>query len=613
MSRPLRNTFHRRLAVACATLVLVQACGGDDPQVPTTFAPTGGATSQIAGVVATEVAVAPQVQILDAKGRGIANLRVRWRLGSNSGGVGNDSTLTDAGGVARSGGWTLGTVAGTQTLTAAADGVSPITFTANVAAGPVAGLVRLSPTTQQATVNSNVPQPPSVRAEDLFGNVVSGAPVTFSVATGGGTMTGESQSTNASGVATAGAWKLGTAVGQQIARATTPNAPLAAFSATAIAGPPAALTKIVGDNQDAIPGFTIDINPGVRVTDAFGNPVGNVPVTFTPGPNSGTVTNGVVTSDGATGNAFVGSWTVGPGPNPTLTATSSALPNVATVFNATIVNSTFTVSVRYVGDTPSVGQQQAFARAVAKWRTVIVARSGESRQTLGAGSCGRSWMPAIDSVITNVVIFANIGPIDGVGSVLGNANLCRLHNNGLAAIGTMLFDSADLTNLESQGLLDAVILHEIGHVLGVGTLWSASGFLQDAGGSDPIFTGPQTLAQFLALGGATYTGRPVPVENSGGAGTRDSHWRESALRNELMTGFVNQGLNPLSRLTVGSLRDLGYVTSFVGADNYTVPLPAFSARTFDTGVSLHNDIAPIPADERVRAGLDRPLIDRRRR
>lgn len=613
MSRPLRPTLHRRLVVACATLVLVQACGGDDPQVPTTFAPTGGASSQITGVVATEVAVAPQVQILDAKGRGIANLRVRWRLGSNSGGVGNDSTVTDAGGVARSGGWTLGTVAGTQTLTAVADGVSPITFTANVAAGPVAGLVRLSPTTQQATVNSDVPQPPSVRAEDLFGNVVSGAAVTFSVATGGGAISGASQTTNANGVATAGAWKLGTAVGQQIARATTPNAPLAAFSATAVAGPAAALTKIVGDNQDAIPGFTIDINPGVRVTDAFGNPVGNVPVTFTPGPNSGTVTNGVVTSDGATGNAFVGSWTVGPGPNPTLVATSAALPNVSTTFNATIVNSTFTVSVRYVGETPSLPQQQAFARAIAKWRTVIVARSGESRQTLGAGSCGRSWMPAIDSVITNVVIFANIGPIDGVGSVLGNANLCRLHDNGLAAIGTMLFDSADLTNLESQGLLDAVILHEIGHVLGVGTLWSASGFLQDAGGSDPIFTGPQSLAQFLALGGASYTGRPVPVENSGGAGTRDSHWRESALRNELMTGFVNQGFNPLSRLTVGSLRDLGYATSFVGADNFTVPLPAFSARAFEAGVSLHNDIAPIPADERIRAGLDRPFINRRRR
>ncbi|MCC6242791.1 MAG: hypothetical protein IT353_08115 [Gemmatimonadaceae bacterium] len=612
MSRLLRRVLRQRITTACVTAFLLQACGGEDPQVPTTFTPSGSAATQITASVATEVPVAPQVQILDAKGRGIAKVRVRWRVGTNSGGVGNDSTVTDASGVARSGGWTLGTVAGTQTLTAVADGVSPVTFTANVAPGPAAGFVRLSPTTQQATVNTAVAQAPSVRAEDLFGNVVPGLAVTFSVATGGGTMDGATQTTNQDGVATAGAWRLGTGVGQQLARVTAPNVPQASFSATAIAGPAAALVKIVGDNQDAIPGFTIDINPGVRVTDAFGNPVGNVPVTFTPGPNSGTVTNGVVTSDGATGNAFVGSWTVGPGPNPTLVATSSALPGVSATFNATIVNSNFTISVRYVGETPSLGQQQAFARAVAKWRTVIVARSGESRQVLSPGSCGRSWMPSLDSVITNVVIFANIGPIDGVGSVLGNANLCRLHGNGLAAVGTMLFDSADLTSLESQGLLDAVILHEIGHVLGIGTLWSASGFLQDEGGADPIFTGPQTLTQFLALGGATYTGRPVPVENSGGAGTRDSHWRESVLRNELMTGFVNQGQNPLSRMTVGSLRDLGYQTSFSGADNFAVPTPAFAARALGTGVSLGNDIAPIPADERARAGLDRPLIDRRR-
>ena len=42
------------------------------------------------------------------------------------------------------------------------------------------------------------------------------------------------------------------------------------------------------------PARTLRFAPGVRVVDAFGNPVGNVPVTFTPGPNSGTVTNGTV-------------------------------------------------------------------------------------------------------------------------------------------------------------------------------------------------------------------------------------------------------------------------------------------------------------------------------
>jgi len=591
------------VAVAC----LVQACGGDDPQVPTTFKPSGTAAVQLTGVVATDVPVAPQVQILDAKGKGIQGLRVRWRVATGSGGVANDSTLTDPAGVALSGGWTLGTVAGAQTLTATADGVAPIIFTAQVAPGPAAGFTRLSAVTQQSTVNSNVPQPPSVRAEDVFGNVVSGVAVTFAVSTGGGVMEGASQTTNQNGVATAGAWKLGTGVGQQLARATATNVSQTSFSATAVAGPAANLVKVAGDAQDVIAEAPVSVAPGVRVVDAFGNPVGNVTVTFTPGPNSGTVSNGTVVSDAATGNAFVGGWTVGNASTPALVAATSALVGVSATFTARVVASTFGIVVRYVGDTPSLPQQQAFERAIARWRSVILSSSGTSRQTLGAGGCGRSWLPAIDTTFSNVIIFANIGPIDGVGMVLGNANLCRLHGSGLAAVGTMLFDSADLADLQVRGLLDAVIVHEIGHVLGIGTLWSNRGLLSDAGGADPIFTGPTTLAQFLTLGGATYAGRPVPVENTGGAGTRDSHWRESVFRNELMTGFVNLGVNPLSRMTLGSLQDIGFTSVFLGAaDSYSVPSSLLGFRDVGDGVSLENDIAPIPLDERVRAGLDRP-------
>ena len=40
---------------------------------------------------------------------------------------------------------------------------------------------------------------------------------------------------------------------------------------------------------------------------------------------------------------------------------------------------------------------------------------------------------------------------------------------------------------------------------------------------------------------------------TGGAGTRDGHWRESVLANELMTGWINAGSNPLSVLSVRSL------------------------------------------------------------
>jgi len=67
-----------------------------------------------------------------------------------------------------------------------------------------------------------------------------------------------------------------------------------------------------------------------------------------------------------------------------------------------------------------------------------------------------------------------------------------------------------------------------------------------------------------------YLGNPVPVENSGGAGTVDAHWRESVMGKELMTGYVSITSNPLSSITVGSLADMGYTVIYSYADPYTV-------------------------------------------
>jgi hypothetical protein len=109
----------------------------------------------------------------------------------------------------------------------------------------------------------------------------------------------------------------------------------------------------------------------------------------------------------------------------------------------------------------------------------------------------------------------------------------------------------------------------MGHVLGIGTIWTNKGLLHGAGTSNPTFTGAAAKAEFGKLKGTGPTA--VPVENTGGAGTRDSHWRESVFRNELMTGFVGSANNPLSRMTVGSLQDLGYVVDFKAAEPYSLP------------------------------------------
>src|SRR5438270_2727987 len=114
--------------------------------------------------------------------------------------------MSDASGIATVGSWTLGTTAGSNTLTATSGTLSgsPVTFSATGTAGTAATIAANSPTSQTATVGTAVSTPPSVIVKDANGNPVAQVAVTFAVAPGNGTITGASQTTNASGVATVG-------------------------------------------------------------------------------------------------------------------------------------------------------------------------------------------------------------------------------------------------------------------------------------------------------------------------------------------------------------------------------------------------------------------------
>jgi hypothetical protein len=135
--------------------------------------------------------------------------------------------------------------------------------------------------------------------------------------------------------------------------------------------------------------------------------------------------------------------------------------------------------------------------------------------------------------------------------------------------------------------------------MGFGTLWSARGLLVNPSlpnnrGVDTHFRGTRAIAAFNAMGGNGYAGgQKVPVENQdGGAGTRDSHWRQSVLLNELMTGTLSVSSSPLSRLTVASLEDLGYEVDEQGADAFQIgPFPAPPrAPAFGAGLPVGDDV-----------------------
>ncbi len=164
---------------------------------------------------------------------------------------------------------------------------------------------------------------------------------------------------------------------------------------------------------------------------------------------------------------------------------------------------------------------------------------------------------------------------------MGLARVCSARmSNGLPIVASLTLDTGDVGRLEASGRLVDLILHELGHALGFGTLWAGKGFLENPSlgnpGADTHFDGPSAVTAFDAIGGNAYTGgQKVPVENEeGGPGTRDSHWRLAVFTNELMTGFLTPGANPLSRVTVASLGDLGYDVDEGGADAFQLNLLA---------------------------------------
>jgi hypothetical protein len=215
----------------------------------------------------------------------------------------------------------------------------------------------------------------------------------------------------------------------------------------------------------------------------------------------------------------------------------------------------FDIQIVYSGFTAS--QRTIFEQAAARWESIIV------------GDLPNATYNGV--IVDDLLINASATAIDGVGGTLGQAGYDRARTSGtqLPYHGSMEFDSADLASMEANGSLLNVIVHEIGHVLGIGTLWQSKGLLTGAGTSNPLFMGAQAVSAYNAIFGTSAVG--VPVENSGGSGTRDAHWRESTFNNEIMTGYINSGSNPISRITIASLADLGYSVNMTAANAYTRP------------------------------------------
>lgn len=235
----------------------------------------------------------------------------------------------------------------------------------------------------------------------------------------------------------------------------------------------------------------------------------------------------------------------------------------------------YPIELRYTGGVPSTAISAAFTCAVARIRAAIKDELPAVEYTnFNAGACVAG--TTLNETVPGLVIYATIEPIDGPGRVLGSAGPCYLRlGSNIPNIGRMRFDVADLENMIANGSLKNVIMHEMLHVLGVGTIWTTQSLLTGVG-STPRFVGAlATEACLTEHSGTGVCTSGVPVEDcvgiaGCGAGTINSHWKEGTFTNELMTGYINGGINPFSKMSIQSLADLGYGVDATQGDEYSL-------------------------------------------
>jgi adhesin/invasin len=363
--------------------------------------------------VGTLVTIPPSVLVVDANDNPVAGVPVTFAVQLGGGSVTGANATSDASGIATVGSWTLGTAAGTNTLraTSSSFGGPPVTFTATGLTGSPTTITLYAGNNQTAAVNATVATAPSVRVSDMYNNPVAGVAVTFAVASGGGSITGPTTTTNTSGVATVGSWRLGTTAGANTLTATSPGltgSPII-FAATGLAG---AATKYVVTSSNYSPPVSSPVTITAQLADQYNNPVatGGLWVTFTRSGTGGSFSapNPAQTSaSGAATITFTTGTTVGAvsavtatSSGPTRTGTSPAITTIAATPTTIALNAgsnqTATVNAT-VGTAPSVRVTDAYNNPVAGVVVTFAVASGGGSVTGGSATTNASGIATVGS------------------------------------------------------------------------------------------------------------------------------------------------------------------------------------------------------------------------
>jgi hypothetical protein len=213
-----------------------------------------------------------------------------------------------------------------------------------------------------------------------------------------------------------------------------------------------------------------------------------------------------------------------------------------------------------------------------KFNEFIRPESQLSSKTLSSKICNRYTNLPYGIVSDQLVIVAYSKKIDGIGGTIGQAGPCgrqqRSDGTWVTINGRIIFDVDDIGRYIEGVLFKNLVMHEIGHVLGIGTLWANFNLIEN-----PRWTGnvenPNNFPEYTGVKGNNewniYGGvGQLPIEYNGGRGTADGHWKYDKLRGEIMTGWLSRSESPVSKITLGSLDDMGIKVYYDKADDWDI-------------------------------------------
>lgn len=199
--------------------------------------------------------------------------------------------------------------------------------------------------------------------------------------------------------------------------------------------------------------------------------------------------------------------------------------------------------------------RQAVLHSVARWEQIITADYPISDASLAG--CGIARGVSVDALLIRFEWQARTGEIGGAARTCGTVPTpgfpAGRPNAGVVWMNSTRFDTHRIGDFID---VDRIVLHEVGHVLGIGTIWRDSGHVTQVG-AQLQFTGQNALNAFKRMFPAS-TGVPLEPDSS--------HWG-APVRDELMQKGGNRSQsNKITEVSIGALHDLGYSVSYEQAD-----------------------------------------------